>query len=718
MNTKYTIKNFRIFNEEGVSVSLKPLTLLTGCNSSGKSSLVKSLLLISDYFSALKSDNENGKRIDLTAHKLDLTKWPHSSLGKFSKVVNNKSERNSVSFGLQTHSDMLGQDVYLELVFAAGESDSTNGYIKSVTINKVDGTMIYHSDDEKKSIGNLYEILDEFIRFAYTQHFISTYESVRDNRLIGVGETMPDTEFKELEQKLKEHLDFIIYKYGKDVFLDINRWNNSHNRHSFISKAEKKPEIIEEVKDFGILYYIPFIGEKLHGSKGEVCAVLEECKLNRDTNKATASIIDKIIQDYKASTFDSFIEYYKSWEKKYLTGFKMWAHFKSSAKYPNVPDVRGAGLSADTITMSPYLVQTTAFCHFDGDDLKFDKPSEEDTTKKKEEEIARWEAMPLSFEGVFEALCILSEKYCSMDQDFFGIPTPYGSFGYSSRTERLFFSYIEEAINEIIVGAMPDPLMYISSSVINVKRLYPLESSDEFTQVLKRFIEAKRNLDEKLDYVPKTFFNKWVKAFGLGEKVTLNVDSEGLGVTLRLHKDDSDKDGTLLADNGYGITQLFALLLNIEVSIMERTAYEKDADNFIGAFSDVDKRIKVVSSPTIAVEEPEIHLHPNYQSMLADMFVEAYKLYNIHFIIETHSEYLIRKLQTYIPLQKIDEEAGLARDEISMYYLYDSDPEKRPLREPQVKSINFREDGSLASPFGKGFFDEADNLAMSLLFGK
>lgn len=137
MNTKYTIKNFRVFNEEGVSVSLKPLTLLTGCNSSGKSSLVKSLLLISDYFAALKSDDANGKRIDLTAHKLDFTKAPHNSLGKFSKTVNNKSKENTITFGIQTHSEMLGQDLYIEITFSSDDADSTNGYIKPKSVIRI-----------------------------------------------------------------------------------------------------------------------------------------------------------------------------------------------------------------------------------------------------------------------------------------------------------------------------------------------------------------------------------------------------------------------------------------------------------------------------------------------------------------------------------------------------------------------------------------------------
>lgn len=706
MNIKYTIKNFRVFDKEGISVSLKPLALLTGCNSSGKSSLVKSLLLISDYFAAVRSDYENGKKIDLTAHKLDFTKAPHSSLGKFSKVINNKSGGTSISFGLQTHSDMLGQDVCLELVFVSGESDSTNGYIKSITINKVDGTMIYHSDIETKSIGNLYEVLDEFVRFTYTQHFISTYESISAACCFGEDGAMPDDEFEEFVQKLKAHLNFIKSKYGRNVILDINRWNNSHNRQSFLSKEGKNPRIIEAIKDYGILYYIPFISEKLNGSKDEVCAVLEECKLSKDTGIATASILDKIIQDFRASAFDSFIDYYKGWEKKYLTGFKMWSHLTPLVKCPNVPSGRGVGLSADTITMSPYYVQRTAII-FDNDELNFDTPLEEYSAKKKEEEIAQWEAKTLSFEGLFEALCILSEKYCSKTDKYIFVPTFNDSYAYSSSTEQLFLSYVEEVIKEIILNAMPETFLYISSSIINVKRLYPLESTDEFTQILKRFIEAKRNLNKELDYVPNTFFNKWVKAFGLGDRVTLNVDSEGLGVTIRLHKDEADTEGTLLADNGYGITQLFALLLNIEVSIMERTVYEKDEDNFIGAFPEEGKRIKVVSCPTIAVEEPEIHLHPNYQSLLADMFYDAYKNYGVHFIVETHSEYLIRKSQLIVSklgFQSNDETAE--KCPFVAYYVPKSGI---------PYSLGYRKDGKFIESFGTGFYDEASNLAFEIL---
>ena len=104
MNTKYTIKNFRVFDSEGAEIRLNPLTFLTGCNSSGKSSIVKSLLLLCDYLSQLKEDKENGKEVKLTAHKLDFAKKPHNLLGKFSKVVNEKSTDNVVTMAIQVHS--------------------------------------------------------------------------------------------------------------------------------------------------------------------------------------------------------------------------------------------------------------------------------------------------------------------------------------------------------------------------------------------------------------------------------------------------------------------------------------------------------------------------------------------------------------------------------------------------------------------------------------
>ena len=81
MNTKYTIKNFRVFDEKGVTVDIKPITILTGCNNSGKSSIVKSMVLLDTYVRSIISDYKSFNRFKFRDHKLDFTKESTQSLG-------------------------------------------------------------------------------------------------------------------------------------------------------------------------------------------------------------------------------------------------------------------------------------------------------------------------------------------------------------------------------------------------------------------------------------------------------------------------------------------------------------------------------------------------------------------------------------------------------------------------------------------------------------
>ena len=59
MNAKYTLKNFRVFDEQGATFELAPVTILTGCNSSGKSSITKSLMLLNPLMSKYKQSIMN-----------------------------------------------------------------------------------------------------------------------------------------------------------------------------------------------------------------------------------------------------------------------------------------------------------------------------------------------------------------------------------------------------------------------------------------------------------------------------------------------------------------------------------------------------------------------------------------------------------------------------------------------------------------------------------
>ncbi|BDD02089.1 AAA family ATPase [Persicobacter psychrovividus] len=111
----------------------------------------------------------------------------------------------------------------------------------------------------------------------------------------------------------------------------------------------------------------------------------------------------------------------------------------------------------------------------------------------------------------------------------------------------------------------------------------------------------------------------------------------------------------------------------------------------------------------IILEEPETNLHPKLQSMLADMLIDATHRFNVNFMVETHSEYLIRKLQFNVATKQIDPNL------INLYYLNPATENTTP--EEQCYKIDIRPDGTLSREFGEGFLDETSMLMMGLVTG-
>jgi predicted ATPase len=113
----------------------------------------------------------------------------------------------------------------------------------------------------------------------------------------------------------------------------------------------------------------------------------------------------------------------------------------------------------------------------------------------------------------------------------------------------------------------------------------------------------------------------------------------------------------------------------------------------------------VLKPVTVALEEPECHMHPSLQSKLADMIVEAFKLYGVHFLIESHSEYFIRKLQLLVS------DKSISNNDVSLLYVNSA---SRPEHIPAITDIGLDSDGSLKNEFGPGFFDESLRLSRML----
>lgn len=65
---------------------------------------------------------------------------------------------------------------------------------------------------------------------------------------------------------------------------------------------------------------------------------------------------------------------------------------------------------------------------------------------------------------------------------------------------------------------------------------------------------------------------------------------------------------------------------------------------------------------TIILEQPEIHLHPAIQAGLADVLIEAARYRRVQIIVESHSEYLLRRL-----LRRVADET-LPCDQIGLWF--------------------------------------------------
>ena len=160
--------------------------------------------------------------------------------------------------------------------------------------------------------------------------------------------------------------------------------------------------------------------------------------------------------------------------------------------------------------------------------------------------------------------------------------------------------------------------------------------------------------------------------------------------TAYVTQDDNTK--TNLINMGTGVVQVISLIL-LPFYVYDNYGFPEDKCYF--------------KDCSLYIEEPETNLHPLWQSKLMDLLVCIWEKFGITFIIESHSEYMVRKLQ-YLTAKK-----ELLPEHSVIYYF--CNPNDIPKGEKQVNEINITSNGGLTDSFGTGFFDEATNIKMELL---
>lgn len=180
-------------------------------------------------------------------------------------------------------------------------------------------------------------------------------------------------------------------------------------------------------------------------------------------------------------------------------------------------------------------------------------------------------------------------------------------------------------------------LIYIRPLRAYPERLYVFSenTSEQVGQTGKMIANTLYKSPEVLDAV-----NKQLELFDLGYEIKISnfkdEDTSDLSDVFAIRLIDKyTKVNVSLLDVGFGISQILPVIIQ---SVLSR-------------------------NKTIIIEQPEIHIHPRLQAQLGSLLAESVKSFGNRFIIETHSEHLLLRLQ------KLIRKGELSHEDIAVVYI-------------------------------------------------
>ncbi len=593
--TEIGVKDFKAVQGK-LDLKFSPISILIGQNSSGKSSILKSILLLKESLNQTRDFSQ----LHFSARNL--------MLGSFESVVNNVSEDGRIAFVFPLELQYVETQFYLHLVFKKGtDSSEEDGILSEMRVESMDGSILYA---------------------GYTN--LQTQKEFKES-------------YKSLYNKLKKHPD--DKPYGIDMS-NLNEVETGYKSMSFynpdyfynvlnnqINAFIHNPPIELDTEDMGRFV----TDDEVFDQSKEFNNVFSD-PLKQDGSDIPENFLKEFAKD------PGLLKFYEG----ILEGEGLFKTVKTdySQELPRK--------QTDEFSRNPQNVFKTTF-YLDEESVNLlsnikDFRPRVDTVKNKIKNLYSYEHIAVE----------LSSK---------------GNFVYN----KMFKENILNAIEKVIVGF--ERVEYLSPYRGITERIFMSGMSrSHLSEILYEFSKSAPSA------VEGDFINRWLNEFGIGNKISLKR-YEGSATSVFVEKDGHQ---ILLADLGYGYHQLLPIILQIVLNVRKNDAF----DDFPG----------LVEPSTILIEEPESNLHPNLQSKLADLFVDASKRFRIRFIVETHSEYLVRKMQYLTATGEVLPEGT------SIYYFNGNDGSGLP----PVSRIDIQEDGSLSSDFGPGFFDEADNLAINL----
>ena len=254
---------------------------------------------------------------------------------------------------------------------------------------------------------------------------------------------------------------------------------------------------------------------------------------------------------------------------------------------------------------------------------------------------------------------------------------------------------------------LPESRLLALHSVASIEYIYAhavtqtvIYSGKDTNDYLSRTIHEFASLPKLENDYRRDFITFWMKEFDIGEDYEISsVGGEAHIVKIK------NKDGDLvnLADKGMGSIQLMVLLFRLAITLPKKPLTDEDRKR--------QKSLRSSMFRIIIIEEPEQNLHPMLQSKLADLLYNIFDDYGYRFLIETHSEYLIRKTQVMVgeKYKKRSIKEFERENPFKVYYF------------PQSGipyDMEYTNKGGFKRKFGDGFFNEATRLNSSVIKNK
>ncbi len=655
----FGIDNFKVFKDLN-RFDLKPITVLVGTNSSGKSSLSKGILSLKDSFEKIKyRPNTRQNKEQESIHTGTIEKLFFQSdlnLGNFSTCVNNKSNRSDITFEFPMNFNILKDSFLIRFVYQNSTNALQNGVLKSIVIIHLETNIdVFNYNEENKSLR---------IKFSFLKEKLDNEEQ-KITKVLSISKQIIELEKcyrgPEWTNIIPQEIQLQIEDLKKqqqaicpDYQLHLS-WSNIQERFPYLSNLSVGHEGVDIhfVENYGS--NLPLINFPFLFSEEYLRSISQYFGMDEEEFDTMIGLNHELLSEFP-KIHETPVSYINELVLQCLDEHIL--RDKYNLQYATLGSIlRNYLVDSSLLNINKMISKSYGFR---GDIIS--------KLIQKEPLLERVNNLDI----ILNNIIVNSDE----KQLFTDTLTLVNDFIYES---------VGNALNKL--GQSYKSTYFIPAVRTKMERFFSIGNGGSYLQEVLYLLHQ-----TKLNKEAQQFIVSYLQKFGIADGIDLNLSEDSSGTKVFLLKDGKRLE---LADVGYGVAQVLPIILKLGYLISINTPIPPFDDEELGWHDS-----------TIIIEEPETNLHPALQSKLADMFVECYKEYSIQFIVETHSEYLIRKLQ-YLTAKK-----EFKADDSVIYYF--NDPNNIPVGEQQVKKIEILEDGSLSDDFGSGFFDEADNLSINL----